>query len=69
MPRPQKTRGAPHFKVQVHDPFSLAWRDYRSMSFETVERARAFQATLQGPVETRVMRYDEHGAAPVVDDE
>lgn len=68
MPQSKKVRDVPHFRVQVRDPFNLSWRDYRSLTFDSIERARAFQATLQGPVETRIVRYDGHEATPILDD-
>jgi hypothetical protein len=69
MAQSKKNRGEPYYRVQLRDPFTQAWRNYRTLSFETVERARAFAATLAGPVQTRVVRYDAHGASPVADDE
>ncbi len=65
MTRRTKGRALPYFKVQSRDPKSLAWRDRRREAFETLADARAFRTTLPQELETRVVRWDESGAAPV----
>lgn len=60
-----RKRAYPYFKVQKWDPISNVWRDARKEAFDEEPEARAFQASLDATIESRVMRWDEAGARPL----
>jgi len=61
----RKSRAFPYFKVQSRHTKSLVWRDHRREAFDTLDEARAFEATLPRDLETRIVRWDERGAVPL----
>jgi len=61
---PGKGHAFPYFKVQVRDPRTLAWKDQRK-GFDDEASARAYRASLSSKLETRIMRWDGTGAAPL----
>lgn len=62
---PGKGHAYPYFKVQMRDARTLAWKDHRKEAFADEASARAYQASLGGEQQTRVMRWDEAGATPL----
>jgi len=67
MTQQRKGRAFPYFKVQARDTKSLAWRDYRREAFDTLTEAREFRSTLATDLQTRIVRWDEHGNSIVED--
>jgi hypothetical protein len=61
----RKGRAFPYFKVQSRDTKSLVWRDHRREAFDTLDEARAFEATSSRELETRIVRWDDRGAVPL----
>jgi len=64
---PGKGHVYPYFKVQAWDPRSLVWRDHRREAFDDEEAARAYRATIDRTVRTRIVRWDETGSTPMQD--
>jgi hypothetical protein len=64
---PGKGHKYPYFKVQAWDPLMLAWRDHRKEAFDDEVSARAYRAKLGSNIETRIMKWDDSGATPLVD--
>ncbi|WP_010189048.1 hypothetical protein [Sphingomonas sp. PAMC 26605] len=59
---PGKGHAFPYFKVQVRDQRSLAWKDHRKEAFDDEASARAYQATLDPYLTSRVTQWDESGS-------
>jgi hypothetical protein len=64
---PGKGHAFPYFKVQMRDPRTLAWKDHRKEAFQDEASARAYRASLSTPFETRIVRWNRTGAAPLED--
>jgi hypothetical protein len=64
---PGKGHAFPYFKVQVRDARTLAWKDQRKEAFDDEASARAYRARLAAELQTRIMRWDRDGAAPLDD--
>jgi hypothetical protein len=62
---PGKLRKFPYFKVQAHDPVTLAWIDQRKEAFDDEASARAYRKTVAKSIKTRIVKWDETGSHPL----